>query len=285
MRSAGIVLHTRTAKQFNHLIDNLPHALIIDGSVGSGVKQTALAIAKSVGSPEFSILPKKKIRQDFVVNMDEGVVIIEDIRLLYTQTRSKQPGKQVYVIDTGLKSISIGAQNALLKLLEEPRNDVHFIIATHRVDQLLPTIISRCQRLTLLDITVQQTNELIIQLGVTDQIKSKRLAFVGRGKPALIKRLVTDGTLYDERVSIMTDAKSILAGSKYERINAIQKYKDNRSGSLILIGDIIHQLRVVLKTNPDKKLVNYIDDYLKSSERINAGGNIRLQLTSSVLGL
>ena len=284
MKIEEIVLHPKTTQHLYHLVGILPHALIIDGPVGSGVKQTALTIARSVGSPEFIIFPKKKIKQEFVVNMNEGSVIIEDIRRLYSQTRSMQPGKQVYVIDTGLKSITVGAQNALLKLLEEPRNNIHFIIATHRVDQLLPTITSRCQRLTLLDITDQQTNELIIQLGVTDGIKAKRLAFVGRGKPALIKRLVTDVALYDERVAIMTDAKAILSGGVYDRINVVQKYKDDRLGSLTLLSDVIYQLRVVLKTNPDKKLVKYIDNYLKTSERISAGGNIRLQLTSSVLG-
>lgn len=278
-----LVLHPRTAKQLTQITHNLPHALIIGGSIGVGVAQAAKAIAQAVGSPEFVVLPKKKSNTEFVVDMDEGSTVIGDIRLLYVQTRTKQPGKQVYIIDTGRKSMTVGAQNALLKLLEEPRNDVHFIIATHSVDQLLPTIASRCQQLTLRDITGEQTAEYIKELGVTDVTMSRRLAFVGRGRPALIKRLATDKELYDARVTIMSDAKVILAGNHYEKIIALQKYRESRSDSLTLLGDMIYQLQIVLKSNPDRRLVADIEGYLKSSDRINAGGNVRLQLTAGVL--
>ncbi len=278
-----LVLHPRTAKQLTHITHNLPHALIISGSIGIGVTQVAKAIAQAVGSPEFVVLPKKKSSTEFVVDMDEGSTVIGDIRLLYTQTRTRQPGKQVYIIDTGQKSMTVGAQNALLKLLEEPRSNVHFIIATHNLDQLLPAIVSRSQQLTLLDITNEQTTKYISELGVTDVTMAKRLAFVGRGRPALIKRLATDKAQYDARVTIMSDAKTILAGNRYEKITALQKYRDSRPDSLTLLGDMIYQLQIVLKSNPDRRLVADIEGYLKSSDRINAGGNVRLQLTAGVL--
>ncbi len=283
MKSSDLILHPRSARQLENIKRNLPHALIIEGSVGVGVSRVAKEIARSVGSPEFVIFPKKKVKNEFAIDMNEGNIVIEDVRLLYAQTRTKQPGRQVYIFDTGLRSMTVGSQNALLKLLEEPRNGTHFIIATHNVDQLLPTIISRSQKLSLLDITTEQTQRFIDTLSIIDDTKARRLAFVGRGKPALIKRLLEDKGEYDARVAIMTDAKTILGSDTYTKLVVLQKYKENRLDSLTLLEDMIYQLRVILKSRPDRQLVYDIDRYVESRERIGAGGNIRLQLASSVL--
>jgi DNA polymerase-3 subunit delta' len=176
-----------------------------------------------------------------------------------------------------------GAQNAFLKLLEEPRDDLHFIIATHRFDQLLPTIASRSQRLALQSVTDEQTAALIGQLGVTDDTKRARMAFVGRGLPALIHRLVEDDKLYENRVAIMRDAKALLGNDAYEKMTVIHRYRDSRANALTLLDDMNHQLRTVLRSNPDKRLVGGIERNLEVRARISAGGNIRLHLTTAVL--
>ena len=223
------------------------------------------------------------MKTEWVIDEKEGNVIIDDIRQLYEQTRVRQPGEQVYIIDTGEKSMTIPAQNAFLKLLEEPHSGIHFIIVTHQPDQLLQTIISRSQRLPLLAVTDEQTTELIASLGITDTIKRARLAFVGRGRPALIKRLASDESLYEARVKIMSDAKTMLGSDLYEKLKIIHGYKDDRGAALTLVDDMNHQLRTIIRTQPDARLAQQIDIYLQARERIAVGGNIRLQLTAGVL--
>lgn len=278
-----LVLHPRTREMINKILNKMPHALIVEGVDGIGVSATAQAIAKHFTNHEFMILPKKKQKTEFVVDMEEGSVVIDDIRQLYTQTRVVQDTKQVFVIDTGAKSMTTGAQNAFLKLLEEPRDDTHFIIATHHADQLLPTIASRCQKLSLLPATDAQTQNLINQLGVLDSTKQTRLAFVGRGKPALIKRLVSDDEQYDARVRIMKDAKTMISGTNYEKLVTINNYRDKRADSLTLIDDMNYQLKTVLKSQPDGSIASTIARNLDIQSRISGGGNIRLQLMNGML--
>jgi|TARA_B100001245_G_scaffold232494_1_gene214724 DNA polymerase III subunit delta' len=278
-----LILHHRSQAQLQHFLNHLPHALIIDGSEGVGVTHVAKVLAHTVESPELLIQPKKKVKNEFVIDMNEGMVVIEDIRQLYTQTRTQQTGKHVYIIDTGSRSMTVGAQNALLKLLEEPHADLHFIITTHHVDRLLPTIVSRCQRLTLLDITDKQTSDFIERLGIQDAMKARRLAFVGRGKPALITRLANNSELYDARVNIMSDAKTMLGSDIYKKMTTVHTYKDNRADSLLLLEDIMYQLHTILPANPDIHLAHSIDKYIEAHRRISDGGNIRLQLTASLL--
>lgn len=279
----SLVLHPKTRVIAQKIAANLPHGLIIDGPVGIGVRTVAESIAHEIGATVFIIEPKKKIKGVLAVDQQDGSVVIDDIRDLYHHTRTGQHDTHIYILDTGNKSMTRGAQNAFLKLLEEPRSNLHFIIATHQFDQLLPTIVSRCQRLSLHSVTDEQTISLIDELGVTDATKRTRLAFVGRGLPALIKRLAQDDALYDTRVAIMRDAKTLLGNDTYEKLIVIHRYRESRTDTLTLIDDVNHQLRTILRTQPNKQLVATIERFLEIRAAIAAGGNIRLHLTSGVL--
>lgn len=283
MNLADLTLHPRSEKMAKQLINNLPHALVVEGPSGVGTMSIASAIAAELDTVPFVVLPKKKVKTEFAVDMNEGSIIIDDIRALYQQTRAKQIGKQIIIIDTGEKSMTIGAQNAFLKLLEEPRPGVHFIIATHQFDQLLPTITSRSQRLSLMPVTAEQSMNLIKILNIPDDTKRARLAFVGNGLPALIKRLANDDALYEARVAIMRDAKTMLGSDTYEKIATIHRYRDSRPNALTLIDDMNHQIRTIVSSRPNQQLISNIDTNLGIRARIAAGGNIRLLLTSSVL--
>jgi replication-associated recombination protein RarA len=278
-----LVLHPRTLLLAEKLVAHLPHGLIIEGPSGTGTVFTAKAMAEKARLQVFVIQPKKNVKGEMIVDAKEGSVIIDDIRQLYQQTRTTQPTGQVYIIDTGERSMTIAAQNAFLKLLEEPRQGLHFIIATHQYNNILPTIASRAQQLSLLPITTEQANDMINQLNITDATKRTRLAFVGRGLPALIVRLSQDNDLYEHRVSIMRDAKTMLGNDVYEKLAVIHRYRDNRGDSLTLLDDMNHQLQTIVRGQPDPRLVQDIAKHLETQNRINASGNIRLQLAADVL--
>lgn len=275
--------HPRTEKSIERLMTSLPQGLIIDGPSGVGVVATAEYIAQFIDAQLFTIEPKKSKDGKMIVDKQEGNIIIEDIRQLYDQVRTTQSKTQIYLFDTGERSMTVAAQNAFLKLLEEPRAGLHFIIATHQADQLLPTIISRSQRLSLLPVTQAQTAQLLDEIGIDDPVKKARLAFVGNGLPGLIKRLLADEKAYDKRVELMSDAKNMLAGSIYQKIATIHKRKDNRADAVTLLDDMNHQLKVIMQTKPEAKLARDIARNLETRKLILAGGNIRLQLTAAVL--
>lgn len=75
---------------------------------------------------------------------------IEQVRRLTdwavsTSHRGKAKVALIYPAD----ALNAAAANALLKTLEEPPPDVHFLLGAHRLDALLPTIRSRCQQASM----------------------------------------------------------------------------------------------------------------------------------------
>jgi len=67
---------------------------------------------------------------------------------------------KIYIIDE-VHMLSTGAFNALLKTLEEPPENVVFILATTEPHKILPTILSRCQRYDFTKVSDQDTKERI----------------------------------------------------------------------------------------------------------------------------
>lgn len=75
---------------------------------------------------------------------------IEQIRALedFVFTGSHRRGNRVIVLDPA-EAMNPAAANALLKILEEPPATVYFVLSSSAWRRLLPTVISRCRRVTL----------------------------------------------------------------------------------------------------------------------------------------
>ena len=76
---------------------------------------------------------------------------------------------KIYIIDE-VHMLSKAAWNVLLKTVEEPPAHVKFIFATTEVHQVLPTIISRCQRVDLLPIPTRLIIERLRLIADTEKV-------------------------------------------------------------------------------------------------------------------
>ena len=136
----------------------ISHAYIFSGSRGTGKTSTAKIFSRAVnclnpknGNPCNECSACKSILDDEttdVIEMDaasnNSVENIRAIRqeVIYATTGLKY---KIYIIDEA-HMLSTSAFNALLKTLEEPPENVIFILATTEEHKLLPTILSRCMR-------------------------------------------------------------------------------------------------------------------------------------------
>lgn len=280
----GLVINHATQKVLEKTILHMPQALLLRGKKGVGVGQIAVAIAKRQGTILETVYPKKRhTNGSYVVDIESGTIIIDDIRSLYERTRSKFTSPQVIIIDLGDRPMSTSAQNAFLKLLEEPQRHIHFIIATHHLTQLLPTVLSRCQRIDIKPINDEQTTQLLDTLNVTDPTIRARIVFIASGLPEEITRLTTDTNYYEARIKTVQDARTILEGDSYTRLRAVQTYKDKRTTTLQLIDDMMRQLQLSAAKSPNNATLRQLESLVRAYERIQANGNIQLNLASVLL--
>lgn len=272
------VIHPTSEHHLSHLLRDMPQSLLLTGVVGVGLGTVAHSIAHHISNEIITVLPEK----DEKIDIDKGSISVDSIRRLYTQTRTKQVDKRVVVIDYA-ERMAQTAQNAFLKLLEEPGEGTYFILATHLPSKLLPTITSRTQALELLPITRDQTQQFITDLGVTDETKRTQLSFMADGRPAELTRLMADDDYFARRSTIVRDARDLLQGSMYKKLAVAHTYKDDRSGALTLITDAAMIIRKSISAKPQEDLIKQIDSLLYAHKQIQANGNIRLCLARLVV--
>lgn len=139
--------------------DTVSHAYLFCGTRGTGKTTTARILAKAVnclaeegGRPCGHCANCEAIKNGTFMDVIEidaasnnGVDSIRELResVKYPPAVGK---KKVYIIDE-VHMLSTGAFNALLKTLEEPPENVMFILATTEPQKLPATILSRCMRL------------------------------------------------------------------------------------------------------------------------------------------
>lgn len=163
----------------------LPNALLLKGAKGLGKLELAVIFAQALlcqkpttsgmpcetcpachwfeqnSHPDFRLIQPEALSQNDnalspVAEKKESKkkpsqeISVEQIRALagFTNLSAHQGGRRVVIIHPA-ESMNTNSANALLKTLEEPTDQLLFILVTHKPQQLLPTILSRCLTLAI----------------------------------------------------------------------------------------------------------------------------------------
>jgi DNA polymerase-3 subunit delta' len=139
----------------------LHHAVILHGPSMAKLRELAVRIAKALNCLEGTTGDdcqacdhiERRLHPDVhyaEVGGDKKLIAVEQIREIVTNAslRPFEGRTKVFIIDPA-DALSVSGSNALLKTLEEPPRDTHFILLTRSPDFLLPTINSRCQHIHL----------------------------------------------------------------------------------------------------------------------------------------
>ena len=86
-------------------------------------------------------------------------------------------GRKTVMILTVIDTMRKEAANAFLKLLEEPSENLMFILTADKTDQMLPTIMSRCQQIRLSPLTDEEIAEGLVRF---DGFERKDADFIAR---------------------------------------------------------------------------------------------------------
>lgn len=272
------LMHPVTDKKMSLLLSDLPQSLLLSGPAGVGLGTIANYIAKTAGDVVLTVLPEK----DEKVDIEKGTISVDSIRKLYGQTRTIQTGKLIIVIDYA-ERMAHTAQNAFLKLLEEPASGIYFILATHTPSKLLPTVTSRTVEFFIQPITSAQSETFLESLNILSAQKRTQLLYMADGLPAELTRLSQDDDYFDNRVIIVRDARDLLQAKTYQKMVIANKYKDDRGAALMLLTTTANILRKSISYKPQAHSIAMIDSLLYAYQQIQANGNIRLCLARLVV--
>ncbi len=209
------------------LRERLPHAILLKGPQGIGKLDFALALSQSLlcekpqpdgmpceacpschwfaqdTHPDFRLL-----QPEALADAEEGEereagkkkpsrqISVDQVRTLadFANLSAHQGGHRVVLIHPA-ETMNTSAANALLKTLEEPGGKMILVLVSHKPQQLLPTILSRCVELAMPMPPQEQSHAWLKQQGIANPVTL--LAQAGFA-PLTAAKLAEEGTGTEE---------------------------------------------------------------------------------------
>jgi DNA polymerase-3 subunit delta' len=213
----------------------IAHAYLLAGPrhVGKGTLAINLAQALNCDGPEVpcgECRSCQRIREGkhadvTPVGLDSRTEIgIDDIRGL--QRLANLPpyeGKcKVFIIDEA-EYLSTEAANSLLKILEEPPPRVVWLLLAAEEERLLPTIISRCQRLELKPVPSERVQDVLVNSYNVDADKAKLLTQLCHGRLGWALSALADCDILEQRSQGIDRLVSLLTAGLEQRFAYAQE--------------------------------------------------------------
>lgn len=187
---------------------------------------------------------------------------VDDVRNIIEEV-SKKPyegDEKVIIIHEGDK-LTIQAQNALLKTIEEPPKGVFIILLSESLELLLDTIKSRCQVYKLTPLNKEHMLSFIKKINITQEESILSALAYAEGIPGRAERILHDENLENLRnlvIKLFNEVinKDINCIVQYEE--KFDKFKDEKEEILSVIASFIRDI-IIYKELEDKNILINVD--------------------------
>ncbi|WP_375625839.1 MULTISPECIES: DNA polymerase III subunit delta' [unclassified Bartonella] len=176
--------------------ERLHHALLFEGEYGIGKATLAFHLAWNILSsqqgaflkPDPYSTPWRQITQgshpgllyisrrfDVKTQKFKTGILVDDIRdIMHFLSRTSQDnGWRIVIIDSA-DDMNRNAANAILKILEEPPTKTLFVIIAHSSGKLLPTIHSRCQKISFRPLNNDEMKKVITHIFANQDLPDEK---------------------------------------------------------------------------------------------------------------
>lgn len=287
MNVAGVVLHETAETQLNSFLDAPTHALLLAGPTGSGKTHVAASLAMQL----LDTVELESHAYYRVIAPEKSSIAIEQVRELISFFRLKVPGtatiKRVAIIQDA-DAMGGEAQNALLKLLEEPPTDSVLVLTSSQPQSLLPTIRSRVQLVQLASPGAEALTEHFTALGYDGSAITSALLRAGTNI-AEATRLLAEGP--DASSSTIDLVKQVLGGTSYDRLLLVDGLAKQKDATTAFVSTLTTIAMASLESAARKGGANVhrwqsvLEAAHTAQDALDHSGNAKLVLTELMLAM
>lgn len=278
MSFRDIVGHRRAVELLSRAVAraSVPQSLIFAGPAGVGKRRTALALAQALncldpgGVDACGICTAcrriaRGIHPDvfFITPEESGSTKTAQVRdaVDHAAFRPFEGRRRVVVFDEA-DTLVAHAQNALLKTLEEPPPASVFVLVSSRLDQLLPTVRSRCPLVRFGPLTAEEIALVLTRDHGYSAAEAAAAASQARGSVGFALAS-SAGELVRARDVARQLLKTVARGDARERIDAARQLgkptssvgeRDQLAAQLQACGSLLRDL-VLLTTRGDERVL------------------------------
>ena len=287
MNISGIVLHPAASQLLDEFIAAPSHAVLLSGPEGIGKTHIARAVALTL--LQAGSLENQPYLREIIP--EKGSISIDVVRTLIRFFRLQVPGataiKRVAIIQNA-ETMGREAQNALLKLLEEPPAGSVLLLTSSQPDQLLPTIRSRTQILLLPAPDQPALIQHFATLGLEEAAVSKTLLRTGTNVAEATRLLNGQGAAADEPLELV---KRVLTGTSFDRMLLVDGLSKQKEQAAVFVETLAAtasaSLQAAASKNPTAipRWQAILRAAVTAGDGLSRNGNAKLVLSELMLAL
>ena len=286
-----LLLHPDTKKHLDEFLTKSTQSIIIEGHEGVG--KTALANYLSskllyISEDNLASYPYYLFLQptDNTISIDNIRSCTQFIRL---KTLGKNNIRRVLLIENA-QNMTIEAQNAFLKLFEEPPEDTVIILTVTNTQKLLPTIQSRAQTINVKIPTFLDTKEYFSKLNYNDEaiLKAQNIS---EGRVGLMAAILKDNTEHP-LLNKINEAKDILKDGFFDRMKRVDVLSKQKSEIPSLLQALALVCKAAMHQSSDndntpgvKRWLHSLKTIAKAENMLPHNPNMKLLLSDLLLNL
>ena len=283
--------HKSTIENLQNAIKKgqVSHSYLFEGEESIGKRMVALSFAKTLlckkqglqpcnncnsclkfdnfNHPDFELIEpeKDKIKRDEIKN------IIDNINIAPLESP-----RRIFIIDNSDK-IGVEGQNALLKTLEEPPSYINIILITSNINKLIPTILSRCERIKFYPVETKKIGEFLVSKYDKTIEEASFISHFTKGSVGRAITLSETPEFFEMREEVLNIIDSIIKGDKFKAFSSMDFFLNNKEDYEEILDIIIYWFRDLIlykELGNTELLVNKDKTSLLSSQSFLKEGQI-----------
>lgn len=264
--------HNDLKESFSALVkkESLFHGYVFFGEPQVGKFSFALSLANFLETGNFDL--SGKMLSEVLIIKESGIDCVREIKNFLWQ-KPQNSSKRIVIIDNA-DLLTAEAQSAILKIAEEPPEHSLIILIVTNLNNILPPILSRLQKIYFSRISKKEIgNFLISNLNIKKE-KAEELAVLSYGRPGRVMDLINN----KEFIGSEQMAQKFLTSSGFNRSQFIKKLVDDQKENPRILDNFFENLMVILRKDPVKnhKMIRSILSRLFLIKSYNV--NKRLQI-------
>jgi DNA polymerase-3 subunit delta' len=284
-----LLIHPMTAGYLERLAKQPPHALILQGVVGIGKGTLARAYAGLLlGKKSLANYPYFRVYQPGTTSL--GIEQVRDVqKFLQLKTAGSAKIRRVVVL-LDAQTMTVEAQNALLKVLEEPPSDTVIILTVSGELAMRPTIYSRSQMVEIKVPDLEAAEVYFKSKGFSEALIRRNYLLSG-GATGLLAALLQQDTEHP-LVAAIEQAKQLLQAKSFERlimVDGLAKQKEALPQLLFACKRVaqagLQQAAAKDQAAQTKHWYNSLQAVLSAEDALAKSANTKLLLDNLMLSL
>lgn len=252
-----VIGHDKIIRNLQNAIKGrkISHSYLFEGVESTGKKMVALTFAKTLLCEKRELEPCNQCKSCLkfdnfnhpdceLIESDNSIIKKENIdKIIENLSIAPLEGDRRIIIIDDCHKIRMEGQNSLLKTLEEPPSYINIILITSNTNGIIPTILSRCERIKFYPVASKKIEKLLTTKYGRSPEEAKFIINFTKGSVGQAIKLSQSEDFFQRRDKVLKIIDDIIKGNTYRVFDSENFFKESKEDWEEILDIILYWFR------------------------------------------